>query len=224
MKFACVYLLSMAAAFALACRPCEKITAWKLYRSGTPTDWAIRTPPTRPGYFERIKNTSNHCLSRVNSLQWNIMMFTEPTYKDGLCCGDTDGVPNDYVDLCGVIRLYEMLPNGTYAQRGPQLTELYWPWFLNGDDECNKTKFHDAEATFDPTIHCNPSERIYPATGYNPNNTAVTAGAGALSAGTYLLVGSTHNGCPRRDNSQRFPPTGPALDTSVVTLNIDGRC
>jgi hypothetical protein len=227
MKFACVYLLSMAAAFAGACRPCEKITAWKLYRSGTPKDWPVRDNSTLPGYFERIKNGTKHCASLTNTLQWNIMMFTEPTYKDGLCCGDTDGVPKDFLDLCGVVRLYQEVPadSGTFVQRGPQLTELFWPWFLNGDNQCSPADFHDGEASFDPTIHCNPSERIFPATGYNPANTNLRAGAGALPVGKYKLIGSTHNGCPTpRATSQIDPPAGPALDTSVVTFYIKAGC
>ena len=54
---------------ASTCRNCEKITAWKLYTSGTITKWQVRIPPNTidtPGYFTRINNGTCVRANRVD--------------------------------------------------------------------------------------------------------------------------------------------------------------
>lgn len=225
-------LLSIAAAVSGAgvppggCRACEKITAWKLYTSGNTTDWPIRVtkPPTTytestPGYFTRINNGTKVCESRTNESNWNIMMFTDPTYKATPCCGDTDDVAGDYIDLCATIRLFKQDQYGQFVRRGTaNKTEIYWPWFFNGDDECPLGTFSENEATFDRAVNCNPSDNIY-RSGFPGQG-----GAGLLLPGAYMLKGSTHNGCPPRPSGQDIPPTGAALDTSIVYFTVKAGC
>jgi hypothetical protein len=225
MKIIAACLLSMAAAVSGACRQCQKITAWKLYTSGNTTDWPIYIPPngpynvSTPGYFTRINNGTQVCESRTNETNWNIMMYTDPTYKATPCCGDTDNIVGDFEDLCGVIRLFKQDPStGQFVRRGTAgLTELYWPWFFNGDDQCPLGTFSESNA-FDRTVNCNPSNNIY------RSKPPGAGGPGLLLPGAYMLTGSTHNGCPARPSNQRFAPTGAVLDTSIVYFSVKAGC
>lgn len=213
MKFVAAFLLSLVAAVSGTgtpgdCTACEKIVRWKLYTSGRP----VPSPDDQedPGFFSVIHNGTEVCASRTDRLNWNIMMYSLPTLKEKPCCGDTDNVPRDFINLCGVIRLFQYdNATTTYVPRGPELTEIYWPWFLNGDDPC-------APGAYPAT--CDPSTRIWPST---PQR---VGGSGPLPVGSYMLVGSTHNGCPQRPSQQGLPPSGPALDTSVVTFTVIPGC
>ena len=92
------------------------------------------------------------------------MMYTDSTYKGRPCCGDTDALPRDYQDLCGKMRLYKQIPStAPWDELKESYTELYWPWFLFGDDECQpSSSYTENEATFNVANgDCNPSEKIY---------------------------------------------------------------
>jgi hypothetical protein len=199
------------AATAPTCRPCEKITEWKMYRSGFVDDWPVRIPEytiDTPGYFTRIKNGTCVPNNRVDDDKWNVMMTTDSTFKKRQCCGDTDGNPNDYVDLCARIVLYKMNGQNLYEEIFSSWTELFWPWFLFGDVPCDPTNYWEGEATFNHSLgHCNPSKRIYDA-------------KFSLSKGYYKLVGSTYHGCPERDSGQGGYPTGDPAATSMVLFAV----
>jgi hypothetical protein len=226
MKFSAL-VSTLAVASASACRDCSTILQWKLYRSGTIEDWPIVTNLTyvnTPGFFTRIKE--NQCVPayRTAARDWNIMMYTDPTFKNEVCCGDTDGVPNDFVDLCAVIRLFKWNTTSSLWEKvgGPKtdLTELYWPFFLNGDDECTPQNWTENAALFDVpgSTACNPSIKIY------QSPALAVDGRGPLLPGKYRLEGSTNQGCPLRPNGQGGVPTGPVLATSVRHFTVSNRC